>query len=108
MFTDPLRIKFSDPGHPENCNVHNYFAVFAPGRKKEIDSLCRQSKVGCTDCKKELAEILIKYLEPIQEKRMALLKNKKQVTDILDAGREKAHSIAEKTIAEVKELINLI
>ena len=107
MFTDPTRIKFTDPGHPQNCNVHNYYTVFAPERKKEIDELCRKAKIGCTDCKKELAEILIKFLAPIQEKRDELLKNKSKIFDILADGEKKAASVAEKTIREVKELINL-
>lgn len=107
MFTDPLRIKFSDPGHPQDCNVHSYYAVFAAEREKEISSLCRESKIGCTDCKKELAEILIKFLAPIQEKRSGLLKNKGKILGILEEGRKKAESIAVKTIAEAKGLLNL-
>ena len=107
MFTDPLRIRLSDPGHPEKCNVHSYYAVFAPEREKEIDSLCRESKIGCTDCKKELAEILIKFLEPIQKKRDKLVKNKKLISDILDGGRKKALLIADKTIKETKEAMGI-
>ncbi|MDP3731482.1 MAG: tryptophan--tRNA ligase [Candidatus Omnitrophota bacterium] len=107
MFTDPLRIRFSDPGHPETCNVHSYYAVFAPERKEEIDSLCRQSKIGCTDCKKELAEILVKFLEPIQKKRNQLLKNKKKIFKILEEGSKEAGCFASRTISEVKGLLNL-
>ena len=107
MFTDPLRIKLSDPGHPEKCNVHNYYAVFAPQRKKEIAELCRKAKIGCTDCKKELASILIKFLEPIQEKRNKLLKDKKQVFNILKQGEKKAGTIASQTISEVKKLLGI-
>jgi tryptophanyl-tRNA synthetase len=107
MFTDPKRIKFSDPGHPESCNVHSYYAVFAPQRKKELDELCRKSKIGCTDCKKELAEILIRFLEPIQEKRNKLLKNKVEVLDILEEGRNRAGAVAQKTMSEVKDVLNL-
>lgn len=107
MFTDPTRIKFSDPGHPQNCNVHNYYAVFAPERKKEIDELCRKAKIGCTDCKKELAKIIIKFLEPIQEKRSELLKDKDKVFDILAQGEKKAQEFASKTISEVRNLVKL-
>ena len=107
MFTDPLRIKFADPGHPDKCNVHSYYAVFAPDRKKEIDELCRQSKIGCTDCKKELAEILVGFLGPIQKKRNELLKNKKQIWKILEQGSKRAGSVASKTITEAKGLLNL-
>ncbi len=107
MFTDPLRIKFSDPGHPQKCNVHNYYAVFSPGRKEEVDELCRNSKIGCTDCKKELAGILIKVLEPIQEKRNKLLKDRSQIFEILEEGKKKAKAVAGQTLSEVKKLINL-
>lgn len=107
MFTDPLRVKFADPGHPEKCNVHNYYAVFVPERKKEVDELCRQGKIGCTDCKKELAEILIKFLEPIQKKRAELFKNKKHIFDILEDGSRRAGVVALKTMSEIKELLGL-
>jgi len=107
MFTDPTRIKLTDPGHPEKCNVHSYFAVFAPERKKEIDERCRKSEIGCTDCKKELGQILIKYLEPIQEKRSELLKDKTKIFDILLQGEKKAREIASSTIAQVRKIINL-
>jgi len=107
MFTDPTRIRVTDPGHPDKCNVHSYYAVFAPERKKEIDERCRKAEIGCTDCKKELAQILIKFLEPVQEKRKELLENKKQVFDILEEGEKKAREAAAKTISEAKQLINL-
>lgn len=107
MFTDPLRIKSSDPGHPEKCNVHSYYAIFAPDRRAKIDGLCRRAQIGCVDCKKELAEILISFLEPVQEKRNKLGKNKKQIFEVLAGGEEKARRIASETISEVKDLLSL-
>jgi len=107
MFTDPTRIKLTDLGHPDRCNVHSYYAVFAPEKKNEVDERCKKAQMGCTACKKELAEILIKYLEPIQEKRRELLKDKKQIFDILEEGQKKAKRVAENTVLEAKRLINL-
>ena len=107
MFTDPLRIKVSDPGHPQECNVHSYYAVFAPEKKQELDGLCRQAKIGCTDCKKELASILIAFLSPIQEKRLKLLKNKGRINDILGEGLKKAQGVACETMAEVKKALKI-
>jgi tryptophanyl-tRNA synthetase len=107
MFTDPLRVKLSDPGHPENCNVHSYYAVFAPERCTQISSLCRESKIGCTACKKELAEILVEFLAPIQEKRKQLLSDKNRVLGVVEAGKVKATAQAAATVAEVKELVCL-
>ncbi|MFA5356699.1 MAG: tryptophan--tRNA ligase [Candidatus Omnitrophota bacterium] len=108
MFTDPARVKLSDPGHPEKCNVHSYYAVFAPEREKEICGLCRQAKIGCTECKKELAEILVKFLAPVQERRARLLDDKKKLANILEDGSKKAASLASKTISEVKEVLGLV
>lgn len=108
MFTDPLRIKLADPGHPDNCNVHSYYNVFAPERKKEIEDACRNSKIGCADCKKELAQILVKFLEPIQERRSHLLKDKDKILRVLKHGEVKARSIAEETILQTKKLIGLL
>ncbi|MDD5432778.1 MAG: tryptophan--tRNA ligase [Candidatus Omnitrophica bacterium] len=107
MFTDPLRIKLSDPGHPEKCNVHNYYSVFFPEKKKELDEKCRRSQIGCTECKKELSELLIKFLEPIQKKRHELLKDKSKIMDVLELGEKKAKETACATMDEVRKLINL-
>lgn len=105
MITDPKRIRKTDSGHPEVCNVHSYFAVFAPEMKKEVDDWCRHAKVGCTECKQILAGKIIEILAPIQEKRAALLKDKHKLKEILDAGAKKAAKVAGETIEEVKKAV---
>lgn len=105
MFTDPKRIKLSDPGHPDQCNVHSYYEVFAPEKKCEVDEWCTKAQKGCTDCKAILADILCERLAPIREKRAALKGNEGRIQDILSEGRKKARTIAQKTIAEIKEVI---
>jgi tryptophanyl-tRNA synthetase len=107
MVTDPLRIRLSDPGHPHKCNVFSYYAIFSPQMKQEAEHRCAKSLIGCTACKKELADKLIDLLAPIQEKRKALLKDKKLIQEILCAGRLKAAGFAKKTIGEVKGLLKL-
>jgi tryptophanyl-tRNA synthetase len=107
MFTDPLRVKLSDPGHPEKCNVYNYYSVFAPEKNDEIATLCRKSQIGCTECKKQLAAILIAILGPIKAKKDELLKDKAKILDILQEGRKKAQAQAEETISGVKDLLHL-
>ena len=108
MFTDPKRIKRSDPGHPDVCNVYNYYSVFADGQLcKTRQKQCREAEVGCTDCKKELGEILTAYLAPIQKKRRELLKDKKRILKILEKGKEKTLAIAQATMNEVRQTIGL-
>jgi len=107
MFTDPLRIKLSDPGHPAKCNVFSYYSLFFPQMKPQIQKCCAESSIGCTQCKKELARNLIDLLAPIQEKRQALAKDKKYIAEILESGRLKAEAEARKTISQVRSLLKI-
>ena len=107
MFTDPLRIKMTDPGHPETCNVCHYYKVFAPERAEKVWEECRGAKRGCVQNKTELAEVLIELLEPIREKRTAILKDTDRIAKILDQGKEKAQAVASETMKEVKRLVGL-
>ncbi len=105
MLTDTQRIRLTDPGRPDFCNVYSYYNVFAPGKSKDVYEWCTQAKKGSVECKNILADHLIRYLAPIQEKRNELLRHPQRIRDILDAGREKAGALARQTIAEVKEVI---
>ncbi len=107
MVTDPQRIRLSDPGHPHKCNVFSYYSVFFPQDKQEVEHRCAKSLIGCTSCKKELAEKINAFLAPIRQKRQELLKDKKYLHGILDSGREKVSSVAGKTMSEVKRLLKL-
>ena len=105
MITDPRRIKLSDPGHPEVCNVFSYYQVFAPQRESEVCSWCVKAQKGCTECKKILAQEIMERLAPIQEKRRTFARNKKDVMDILRSGAQKARAMAGETMAEVRQKV---
>jgi len=64
--------------------------------------------VGYAEFKKDLAELVIETLQPIQEKRLKLMKNQKQVMKILAEGAKKAQPIAQTTMQEVKKKVGLI
>ena len=51
---------------------------------------------------------MVQYLEPIREKRKALLQDKNRIHAILEQGRKKAQESAAKTISEVKGLIGFL
>ncbi|OGX08403.1 MAG: tryptophan--tRNA ligase [Omnitrophica WOR_2 bacterium GWA2_47_8] len=105
MFTDPKRIKMSDPGHPDECNVYTYYELFGPERAKEAHDWCSNAKKGCVDCKKIFADILSEKLGPIIEKREGLLKKKDHIAEILQEGRKKAGAIAQETMKEVRDIV---
>ena len=102
MITDPKRIRLTDPGHPDECNVCAYYDIFAPEMAAEAQDKCRSSKWGCTDCKRTLADVLIRYLGPVQERRSELLAHPGKLDDILEAGRRKAAAVALETMKKVR------
>ncbi|MDO8661973.1 MAG: tryptophan--tRNA ligase [Candidatus Omnitrophota bacterium] len=107
MFTDPKRIKLTDAGHPDICNVFSYYSIFVPEVKNDVYNWCSNAKSGCTECKKRLAAHIIEKVAPIQQKRALLLKDKAGLKKILDEGAKKASSIASETMKEARKAINL-
>ncbi len=101
MFTDPKRIRVSDPGHPQTCNVYSYYDIFCPELKDNVYDWCTGAKLGCTECKKRLASCIVDKVTPIQKKRQVLADDKTVVRKILDRGRQEAGDFASKTIKEV-------
>jgi len=105
MFTDPKRVKLSDPGHPYECNVYSYYEVFNKEKKADVYQWCTGAQKGCTECKTILAGALLEQLKEIREKREKLARNKKKVVEILKEGAKKASAIAKETMKEVREVV---
>jgi tryptophanyl-tRNA synthetase len=106
MLTDPQRVKRSDPGRPEICPVFAWHKLFSGADLvARIDTECRTAAIGCVDCKKLMAENLITWIEPVQERRKEFEAQPKQVWDILDAGGKKAHAAARRTMKRVRDAI---
>ncbi|MBN2120667.1 MAG: tryptophan--tRNA ligase [Candidatus Omnitrophica bacterium] len=105
MITDPQRIRKTDPGRPEVCNVYSYYKAFLPQKDKEVSSWCRKAQKGCTECKGILAEEFCDLIRPRRENKKELLGDKKKLLSILEEGKEKAHREASKTWKEVKKLV---
>ncbi len=102
MFTDPKRVKFTDPGHPEECNVCHYWKLFVPEEAPRVWEECRTSKRGCTQNKEELAEALIRATEPFRAQRKAL-----DVEKVLQEGAARARQVAQETMREVRAAVGL-
>ncbi len=108
MVTDPQRAKRTDPGNPDVCNVFSMHKVFSSKEEVQmIDAECRKAGIGCVDCKKRFAENLNKNLEPFRAKRAEIGKNPDTVWDVLHDGGKRARDIADKTIREVREAMEL-
>ncbi|MFH1645577.1 MAG: tryptophan--tRNA ligase [Candidatus Omnitrophota bacterium] len=107
MITDPARIKLSDKGNPDVCNVFSYYSIFQSEACSELKQACKNALKGCTECKKVLAEVIIEYLKPYRDKRKELLKDKAQIDKILANGSKKASLIASETMQEVFKAMSL-
>lgn len=107
MFTDPKRIRLTDPGHPLKCNIYSYYKIFKPEVKETVYDYCTHARVGCTVCKKNLAKAIISNLKDIQQNRSELVKDKNKIRNILQQGAEKARKVARRTMDEVKKAIKL-
>ncbi len=108
MVTDPQRIKRTDPGNPEVCNVFSMHKIFTPAEEVErINVECRRAGIGCVDCKKRFAESLNRALEPFRARRADLAARPEYVRAVLADGAARARLIAEKTMEEVRAAVQL-
>ena len=109
MVADPARVKMADPGHPDVCNVFSYYKVFAgEPLVKDVYDWCTGAKKGCTDCKKNIADVLMEKLRPIHEKRKKISKDAGYIREVLKNGRARASEVAQDTLQEVKKLVSLL
>ena len=106
--TDPNKIKKDDPANPDICMVYYYHKLVTP--KEEVDNICSECKAGsrgCVACKKELIQSMIKYLEPIREKRKYYDEHPEEVEKILREGTEEAKKIAKEELKEIKKSMKI-
>lgn len=108
MLTCVKRARLKDPGEPDECNLYPYHILFTPAEKcAEIAEACRKATIGCGECKKMMTAALCAFLEPIQARRVQFDKKPDLVWDILRAGNAKAREEAGRTLAELREKLNL-
>jgi tryptophanyl-tRNA synthetase len=108
MFTDPQRLKRSDPGRPEVCNLYDFHKLLSPPDVQErVAHQCRAAEIGCVDDKKLLAQILTEYLEPMRRRRAELESDRDTVFDILLEGSRKARERTAETMEAVRSVMGL-
>src|SRR6185503_10973947 len=106
--TDPKRIRRTDPGTPEVCNIYHLHKAFSPPATVEhVATQCRTAGWGCIDCKKVLHESIEKELVPIRARAKELATNPKKLSDALAAGADHAHTVASETMGEVRSKMGL-
>jgi tryptophanyl-tRNA synthetase len=107
--TDPKRVRRTDPGTPEVCNIYHLHKAFSPPDTVEhVAAQCRSAGWGCIECKQVLLESMRAELAPIHERAARLREDPGRVTEILDAGAARARALARETMAEVKTRMGLL
>jgi tryptophanyl-tRNA synthetase len=102
--TDPKRIKKTDPGTPEVCNIYHLHKAFSPPETVEhVATQCSTAGWGCIDCKKVLAESMERELVPIRARAAELRDAPARVDAALAAGAERCRTLARETMHVVRE-----
>ncbi len=109
MVTDPARVRRTDKGNPEVCPVYDFHKIFSSGSTcKQIDSDCRTAAIGCIDCKKQVADVMVDRFSPMWETRATFTANPNQTQEIVAAGKAKAEHVAAQTLGEVREAMQIL
>jgi tryptophanyl-tRNA synthetase len=109
MYTDPKRVRADIPGTVEGNPVFLYHDAFNPD-KAEVDDLkdrYRNGKVGDVEVKTKLARALNAYLDPIRERRAAVLAKPDRLREILFDGSRRARTVAVDTMARVRDAVKI-
>ena len=106
--TDPARVRRTDPGTPEVCNIYHLHKAFSPPQTVEhVAEQCSTAGWGCLDCKKVLLESMEKELAPIRNRAKEILGNTSVLEKTLARGAEQAHEVASQTMIETKKMMGL-
>src|SRR2546423_12795035 len=106
--TDPKRVRRTDPGTPEVCNIYHLHKAFSPSETVDhVAVQCRTAGWGCIDCKKVLHASMENELAPIRARAKEIAANPARMKADLEAGAEHARAVAGETKREGKEKMGL-
>jgi tryptophanyl-tRNA synthetase len=106
--TDPKRVRRTDPGTPEVCNIYHLHKGFSPPETVEHVALqCSTAGWGCIECKKVLHQSMEVELAPIRQRAEDLRASPAKVEDMIGDAGARARTLAKETMREVKEIMGL-
>jgi tryptophanyl-tRNA synthetase len=109
MYTDPKRVRADIPGTVEGNPVFTYHEAFNPNTAEveELEARYRAGKVGDVEVKTKLANALNAYLDPIRERRAAILAKPDRLREILVEGSKRARGVAAGTMERVRDAVKI-
>lgn len=110
MYTDPNRLKATDPGTVENNPLWEFHDTFNHDKQwvEQTKERYRAGTVGDVECKKKLVDVLVDLLEPMQMRRAQYQQDPQQILDVLRDGACRANAVAEETLKLVKEAMKQV
>lgn len=106
--TDVRRVRRSDPGVPEDCNIFSYHKFFSsPAQQDWAQSGCRSASIGCRECKQVVSDNINAVLAPMHARRQALTQDPSKVDRVLAAGTESLRPIAREVMCETRDRLGL-
>ncbi len=106
MVTDTQRIRRTDPGRPEVCNVCQLQPFFGTDYETLWDGE-RTARTGCVDMKRLLADRIVAHYAPARARYLELLADFRQVEGVLEEGADRLRPLAQATLSEVREKMGL-
>lgn len=109
MYTDPTRLRATDPGHVEGNPVFTYLDAFNPDKDEvsELKDRYRKGTIGDVPVKQRLAEVLNNFLSPMREKRAEFDQQDKKIDELLVEGTRRAGKIARETMQQVRSAMEI-
>lgn len=118
MYTDPLHLNVSDPGHVEGNAVFTYLDAFSTDQDfadfwpefhnlDELKQAYQKGGIGDMKCKKLLNNVINRMLDPIRQRRTELEKDIPEIFNILKKGSEAARETAAQTMDEVRKAMRI-
>jgi len=109
MYTDPKRIRADIPGTVEGNPVFIYHDAFNPNAAEveDLKARYRAGKVGDVEVKTKLANALNAHLDPIRDRRTAILAKPDRLKEILFEGSRRARTIAAATMERVRDAVKI-
>jgi tryptophanyl-tRNA synthetase len=80
-------------------------AVSTPDTVEYFDDLYNRCQIRYGDLKKQLAEDMVNFVEPLRQRILEIGADDAALRRIMDRGKEKAHDSAARTLAEVRRVI---
>lgn len=110
MYTDPNRLRATDPGTVENNPLWIFHDVFNTDKDwvEDAKTKYREGAIGDVACKKQLIEVIVAVLAPMKKRRAELEKDPAYLLSVIRDGKEKANAVADQTLLKAKEYLKQV